>query len=177
LNDALPLGHRYDVPAIPAVPEDTTYIAAGPITIGVEYRRVTDAIIQNAIAEDSEQSASADAGSDDAVLDEGVAIHVHDSASQDEYVRFDWFLETPHYHYIVPRSHNIIIAYDSAAHGSYHDWMFRCLSTRLPEMLREAGAVELASRVDVKAMEAALPAIQKEIDQALASSGSQLANA
>ncbi len=68
--------------------------------------------------------------------DRGVSIHVYDTASMTERLRFDCFDENPHYHYIKPPGGGIVVAYDAAANGPMRAWvsaLFR--SGRLFSML------------------------------------------
>jgi hypothetical protein len=160
MTRANPLGHRYDNPAIPPVPENTKTFTVGPVEIGVEYRHLTDDILGAAYADDAEAAAVIEASKPEAGLDdEGISIHVCDAGTGDEYLRFDCFADDPHYHYILPGSHQIVIAFDEVAGGRFLDWAIERLRSRLPEMLREAGAVDLADRVDPAEIEAALPTI------------------
>jgi hypothetical protein len=153
---AIPVGLRFDVSPIAPVPEATTHIEAGPVTFGVEYRILTDEEVDAAIPAELRESA----GIDDArpaggLQDEGVSVHVFDSGSRDEFLRFDSFGDDPHYHYIFPGSHNIVVGFDVAALGDFHDWTFSRLRLRLPDMLREAGQPELADQVVLRAEDVA----------------------
>ena len=67
-----------------------------------------------------------------------------------EYLRFDMFDAEPHYHY-VHRSDDVVnnvIDFDTAAHGEMLPWVVQRLRTRLGDMLTEAGADDVASRLD-----------------------------
>jgi hypothetical protein len=49
--------------------------------------------------------------------------------------------------------------YDPYSCGDMFEWAVGCLRTRLPEMLRYAGADALAESVDDRALEAVIPDI------------------
>jgi len=156
---------RYDLMPIPPVESQTEYFDAGAVTIGVEYRLLTDAI---AAASDVASASGGDraAGSFD---DRGVALHVFgtdvggagaDSKGRVEYLRFDCFVEDPHYHYVSWRDRsNEMLHLDPVADGDPLSWALGCIRTRLPQMLARAGEVELASRVDQRQLEAVLPRV------------------
>ena len=94
-------GTVYTVPPIPPDPEHTTYIEAGNLRFGVEWRRLDDA----ELAANYEGEAMDEIQShltSDAVDDDGVSIHVLGSGDGHEYLRFDCFRDGPHYHYIEP---------------------------------------------------------------------------
>ena len=63
---------RYSVMPIPPVERQTTWIDAGSIRFGVEYRLLNDAIAAAAI-----ESASGDAPGVENIDDRGVSIHVY----------------------------------------------------------------------------------------------------
>lgn len=172
MSRAIRVGSRFDAMPIPLVEANTTYFKAGVVDIGVEYRFLTDDILEAAIPADVRAEKGIDASRPPEPLDEqGVSLHVCDAANHDEYLRFDAFQGDPHYHYIVPGSHNVVIGFDEVAGGDFLTWMYTRLSTRLPEMLREAGADELAAKVDPGALEAALPAVREKVDQARRANG------
>src|ERR1700722_1684532 len=100
---AIPVGYRFDVNPIAPIPENTIYIPAGPLAIGIEYRLLTDELIDETYASDTRSAAIiGDARPDDEIDDQGVSLHVCDAETMKEYVRFDVFADDPHYHYIVP---------------------------------------------------------------------------
>jgi hypothetical protein len=150
---------RYSVMPIPPVEEHTTWFDAGPIRIGVEYRLLTDAI---AAASELAAAGGDERGTIEGLDDRGVALHV--CAEQDgewrEFLRFDCFAEDPHYHYVSWRAHtNEMLHLDPCAEGDPLAWALERLRTRLPQMLTRAGAPEVAARLDVGALEYALPRV------------------
>jgi hypothetical protein len=156
------LGHRYDGVPLPPVPEATTYIDIGVLTIGIEYRFLTDEIVEAG----REKEPRLAVGHPDAPLQEqGVSLHVCDN-DRVEYIRFDNFEGDPHYHYIVPGAYNVSVPYDEVANGPFLDWALERLRVSMPDMLREAGAGELADRVDGAGMESAMPEVTLLVKEA-----------
>jgi hypothetical protein len=150
---------RYNVMPIPAVAEHEESFEAGVVRVGVEYRLLTDAIAATA---ELEGAAGETRGQTTELDDRGVALHVY--AEQDgeerEFLRFDCFLEDPHYHYVSWRDKaNEMIHLDPVADGDPLSWALERIRTRLPQMLARAGAGDIAARVDLQAMEEALPRI------------------
>ena len=118
-----------------ADPAKTTYIHAGPLTFGIEYRRLQ--------------------------TDQGICIHVFGdlNGNQEEFLRFDCFERAPHYHYAWSTDDQYV-ALDTTAEGDPLQWTLERLGTRLPAMLIRAGAGELARTLDQRDINAALPTIQ-----------------
>jgi hypothetical protein len=95
--------------------------------------------------------------------DEGVSIHVWGSEDGHEYLRFDMFDAEPHYHY-VHRSDEVVnnvIDFDTAALGDMLPWVVERLRTRLPDMLTEAGAEDLARQVDLDVVGGVIDEIER----------------
>jgi len=156
------------------IPEATTYIPARALSIGVEYRLLTDDIIDAAFSRDLREASGIEADRPQAGLDDrGVSIHVCDAETGHEFVRFDNFGDDPHYHYIVPGSHNVVVPFDYVAHGDFLPWAFGRLRTQLPDMLREAGAADLADRVVQSGglSEEELTQVSEEVSRALKAAG------
>jgi hypothetical protein len=99
--------------------------------------------------------------------DVGVSIHVLAADDGHEYLRFDVFDGDPHYHYIRPSGdHNQVIGYDAAANGDMLPWAIGCLTTRLADMLREAGGGEVAARLNPGGLDAAIDQVATMADAA-----------
>lgn len=150
------MGHFVASLPVPHEPADTRYLAAGPITIGVEYR-VFDPVAEAAKLTPAEiEAAGPDAlfGRDDP--DEGVCLHVFATDGLAEYLRFDCFDGEPHYHYIVPAEGNMLVHFDPVANGPMLDWAMTALRTRLGLMLGEVGAANLAAEADASGLAAVL---------------------
>jgi hypothetical protein len=145
------LGIRVDLTPIPADAKDTEYLPAGPITVGVEERRLNADVIAETRTPEQQAYIEENIGAATDFDDEGLSIHVFDSESMFEHLRFDLFANDPHYHYMY-RKHLLLIPFDEAAHGEMFEWTMRCLEDRLPAMLRYAEAPDLADVVDPAAM-------------------------
>jgi hypothetical protein len=155
MAEAMKLGFEPG-PAIPPVAEDTTYVPAGAVSIGVEYRVLTDEILANL-----EGIEVTDDPAFRGFNDEGTSLHVVDAASGAEHLRFDVFDDDPHYHYLDGRGGNRVVIYDVDGIGPMWEWALTCLRERLPAMLRQAGATELAEQVDAAEVARAIPEIEK----------------
>lgn len=123
------LGRLYERDPQPVVVEATTYYPAGAITFGVEGR---------ALFADGEEAPWAG----------GPTLHVFETESGLEHLRFDAFPGEEHYHYLTPGVQNHWVGFDSVADGEFITWIVDRVRTKLPELLVEAGTSELAARVD-----------------------------
>lgn len=154
---------RYDRMPIPPAEDHTTYIDAGVIRIGVEYRILTCDLVatmrptlQSAFGEDEGKLVELD--------DFGVSLHVFAGprGQQKEYLRFDCFNEDPHYHYVDwNKNSNEMLHIDSIADGDSLAWALERISTRLPQMLERAGADDIAQLIDMNRVNEAMPQITK----------------
>ena len=177
MGRAHPVGTRRDTIPISPIVEQTRYFPAGAVTIGVEYRLLTDDIVNahfsyDAKAEEIVAEARRAVGNDNTALeDRGVALHVFDTETGLEYLRFDAFSEDPHYHYISPGEYHFVIGFDEPAHGDCLEWCLRTISSRTAAMLAEVGATALAARVDNAAIAAVLPAVREAALQAVDGGG------
>jgi hypothetical protein len=157
-------GHvtKYDRMPIPPVEAQTEWFEAGPVAIGVEYRRLTDAIAAGAVLAGAEGDAGSAAAAATGLDDRGVSLHVCgiEGGARREHLRFDCFQEDPHYHYVShePRF-NHMLHLDPVADGDPVAWALERIRTRLPQMLARAGAGALAARVDAAALDAILPRV------------------
>ena len=157
---------RYSVMPIPPVEAHTVWFDAGAVRIGVEYRLLTDAI---AAASQLEAAQGETRGETRGLDDRGVALHV--CGEQDgvwrELLRFDCFVEDPHYHYVSWRDRaNEMLHLDPSADGDPLAWALERIRTRLPQMLVRAGAVDVAGRVESSRLEALLPQLTQAAFQA-----------
>lgn len=166
-GNLLPVGVRRHTVPVPPVEEHTLFIEAGPVLFGVEYRILNDDILDAHLAKDQAAFAAHWAVRADRVVphgqvsDEGVSVHVFDSADRREYLRFDDFDDLRHYHYVLATGGHIAVAFDTEADPDFAGWILERLKTRLPHMLRRSGADELAARVDAAAVEAVLPDVER----------------
>jgi hypothetical protein len=154
---------RYDRMPIPPVDSQTTWIDAGAVKIGVEYRLLTDAIAaaNEVIAAAGATLEAASVSSPVPLDDRGVSLHVFSAgAAPQEFLRFDCFDEDPHYHYISWSAMcNEMLHLDPIADGDPLAWALERIRTRLPQMLARAGAADVAARVDPAELERALPRV------------------
>lgn len=137
---------------IPPVEENMERFGAGTVTIGVESRVLTEALVAAA-----GKKAAAEVGTLD---DSGVSIHVFVKAADGdlERLRFDCFQNEPHYHYISwRRTYNDHVFVDPTVHTDFLAWALDMIRTRLAKMLEKADVENAAQIVDQKRLEEALP--------------------
>src|SRR5262249_25247528 len=114
-----------------------------------------------------EQQAEIAANKPANLSDGGVSVHVCATEGRTEYLRFDCFRIEPHYHYIsTSGTSQEIIKFDTVANGDMLDWAIGGIGPRLPDMLRRAGATQLADGVDPAAIEKALPELRAACERA-----------
>ncbi len=164
---------RYSVMPIPPIEAHTTWFDAGGLRLGVEYRLLDDAIVAAAQLE----AASGDERGQTTELDDrGVAIHV--CAEQDgeerELLRFDCFLEDPHYHYISWRDRsNEMLHMDPVAMGDPVAFALESIERRIVALLERAGAADVAARIDVAAVTGVLPEVRATAERLRAGAAEQ----
>ena len=149
------IGKVYGIPPQPPVPQDTRYIRAGNITLGIEYRSLDPASLVATYEHDEVQLAELlERSPEGGFTDEGLSFHVCGTDDGHEYVRFDVFDGEPHYHYNHPGPEvvNNVIDFDRAANGDMLAWALDCLRHRLPAMLTEAGGGALVAGLDHEAI-------------------------
>lgn len=154
---------RYDKMPIPPIEAHTEYFDAGVIRIGVEYRVLNDLAVA-AIRATLEGAQGAETGRLENLDDSGVSLHVFggDGEQVREHLRFDCFIEEPHYHYVGwARKTNEVLQIDPVADGDPLAWALERIRTRLPQMLVRAGAEDIARRVDPQSIEAILPRVME----------------
>ena len=123
------LGKLYQGDPLPVVTEATTYYPAGAVTFGVEGRALFE-------------------HGSDAPWAGGPTLHVFETASGLEHLRFDAFPGEEHYHYLTPGVQNHWVGFDSVADGPFVDGIVSLVKGKLPELLRFAGATALAEEID-----------------------------
>ncbi len=161
---------NYSVLPIPAFPEFTRTFDAGPVTFGVEYRLLDENAIREAYGDDAREQFGnvTPPGLPTRIEEDGVSVHVFGSEDRREYLRFDCFGDFPHYHYIVAREgHQSVMEFDPIADGPIVPWMLKCLRARLPMMLERAGAADLAEKVEPRALDRVLEAVEQEVAAAI----------
>jgi hypothetical protein len=130
-------GQHHKFKLIPIMDHNAQFFRAGPITLGIEGRVL---------------------GTPEGRVGEiGASIHVFNADRSEEWLRFDCFDRGPHYHYILAhQGHNIVWGYDVAANGPMLPWALNAIRTRLPAMLRKAGAEALAADVETQGVDEAV---------------------
>jgi len=149
---------EYSTLPVPAFLEHTVMVAAGAVSFGVEYRHLDEATILAFYGPDARAKFGGvrPAGIGAVVEEDGLSLHVFETASGHERLRFDCFDDAPHYHLLSPaQSRNVVVEHDPSA-GPLLDWALRLLATSLGPMLGEAGADDLARRLDAPVVEAAV---------------------
>jgi hypothetical protein len=132
---------RIFVKPIPPVDKNTSWISAGPVIFGIEYRHLDPADLG-----DYREVQNVELPTEP---DEGISLHVLSTADSNEVLRFDCFTDKPHYHYIC-WSDPVVIErwdFDQSANGDMLEWVFHVIRTRLPELTEAAGDAALAERV------------------------------
>lgn len=128
-------GQYHDFMLIPLMEHHTRWFDAGPVSIGVESRALGD----------------------ERQIVRGPSIHVCNAVRDEEYIRFDVFGAVLHYHYIHnAAAANTLWGYDPAVNGPMIPWACEALRTRLPAMLRAAGAEPLAREVEESGWDASV---------------------
>jgi hypothetical protein len=168
-------GTTYNVAPIPPDDAHTTYVDAGALRIGVEYRLLDDAELE-ANYQGDEMKEIRDALDDAIVQDNGASIHVLGREDGHEYLRFDLFEQGPHYHYIdLGGKEQTIIDFDRVALGEMLPWALAQLRDRIIPMLERAGGGKLAR--EVEANTEPLKASLTEVERLVKVAQAELANA
>ena len=145
------LGHVYDVQPMAPDADHTTYLDAGLLRLGVEYRRLDPEALQAYFSGDDLREVE-EHSPEGGFKDEGVSIHVESVGDDHEYLRFDVFDDDPHYHYVdKQQGTNTVIGFDRAANGEMMPWVLRQLGDRLGPMLSAAGAGHVAAALEADA--------------------------
>ena len=162
----------------PAIPERTTYVSLGAVTVGIEPIVMTDASVSAFRETRGIDLPTARKLMDDydvnggTVRESGVSIHVYgdEDGEPAEYLRFDCFAQVPHYHYVyaAPEKRPVRVHLDTTANGEPVPWALERLRTRLAQMLENAGASHLAGQVGQTEIEAAMPSITAAAQDVLA---------
>ncbi len=165
-------GTVYSVPPIPPDPENTTYVEAGGLRVGVEFRLLDEREL--AANYEGKQMEEVQANIKGEIDDTGVSLHVERVQDGREYLRFDCFEKGPHYHYIDPSGERqTIVDFDPAALGEMLPWVMHQLRHRLDSMLDFAGGSALLPEIDRGAFEAALPRVEQIAREAQAALAGQ----
>ncbi|HVM63361.1 MAG TPA: hypothetical protein VMU14_00775 [Acidimicrobiales bacterium] len=153
---------EYSTLPVPAFLEHTVVLHAGPVDFGVEYRLLDEATILAVYGPNSRAAFGGvrPAGIGEVVHEDGVSLHVFDAATGEERLRFDCFDDAPHFHLLAPgEARNVVVEHDPAD-GPLLDWALERLASSLPTLLDEAGARDLASRLDPATVGAAVVTVR-----------------
>jgi len=115
-------------------------VDAGAVQLVVESRQLT-----NEILDDTYHGA---VKSEIRFDDFGASLHVCGTADGLEHLRFDCFVNEPHYHYIEQAAGaNVVVRIDELAVGDPIEFSLACVELHLPDMLRNCGVADLADDV------------------------------
>jgi hypothetical protein len=155
---------------VPHEVENTTLFPAGAVTLGLEYR-VFDAAAEAAklTAEEIAATGKDSLFNQGGGVDRGVCVHVFGTDDQAEYLRFDCFLDEPHYHYIVPGDGNMLIHFDQTSNGPMLEWALDAIGKRLGQMLALVGATTIVANLDDEEVRAALRALAPQAREQMSS--------
>jgi hypothetical protein len=153
---------EYSALPVPAFLEHTVIVHAGAVDFGVEYRLLDEATILAVYGPDSRAQFGGvrPAGMAEVVQEDGISLHVFDAATGEERLRFDCFDDAPHFHLLAPgESRNVVVEHDPST-GPLLDWALGRLASSLPALLDEAGARDLAVRLDPTRVAGALETVR-----------------
>lgn len=141
-------GQHHKFMLLPVMHHNAAWFEAGPVTFAVEARVLGD--------------------SKGVVGERGASLHIFSADKAEEYVRFDNFQNGPHYHYILnDLQHNVVWGYDPDANGPMLAWALAAIRDRLPTLLRRAGAVATAERVEKEGFDTSvLPKLEAAMQDA-----------
>jgi hypothetical protein len=138
------LGMRFKgATMIPLNPDNSVSLECGPLRFVVEPRILDDTVLATDAEDDQD-------GAERAPIfnDYGPSLHVFGISDGLEYLRFDCFVNKPHYHYgRYSQGELLTVRIDQYAEGDPVDWTIGRLRSRLSEMLDHAGAQPLAEYV------------------------------
>ena len=159
-------GKVHPVPPEPHDPAQTTMVAAGTVTIGVEYREIDVASLSKSFQKLGLKDEFLETIDDPNLADRGVSLHVFGPDGH-EYLRFDCFEDGPHYHYnhktADGSAYNHQVLFDPVSNGDELTWALNCLRTRLPEMLAEAHGEDVAAALDYEALRIGIDQVERLI--------------
>lgn len=158
------VGTTYNIPPAPPDPASTDWLDLGALRIGVEYRKVDPEALAEIYGDTEHMAELEEASPAGGFTDEGVSLHIVDPDDGFEYVRFDMFVDEPHYHYVDKVADtNTIVHFDTVAHGPMIPWTLAQIRSRLPEMLRHAGATAFAETITADAGSTAAARVEEKL--------------
>jgi hypothetical protein len=159
-------GEQFSRPPVPHVPTNTLFFDAGPLSIGVEYRLLSEEILTEVYGAEraaeimAERFGNPELQSETESFNSGVSIHVFDAGTGVEHLRFDDLDTKKHYHYLRSDGQHVVVWFDDVANGDLVVWALASLRDRAGSMLELAGASDLAARVDREALARVLPEVE-----------------
>ena len=96
-------------------------------------------------------------------LGDGVSVDILTNGPGEEVslLRFDWFPETPHYHYNPRKENTREVQLDPALVGDSMEWFLDRMPDRLSSMIESAGHAEVASAMDRDALARVMPEVKR----------------
>ena len=155
---------EYHVLPVPAFPQHTVRIPAGSVTFGVEYRHLDEDMILEFYGPDSRAAFGnvRPAGMAATVEEDGLSLHVFDTETGHEALRFDCFDDAPHFHLLhPPTSRNRVYNHDADEHGPLADWALAQMRADLRTMVAESGATAAAAALDDAQVAASLDLVEQ----------------
>jgi hypothetical protein len=148
---------RYEAVPIPPVKENMELFEAGAISIGVEFRVLTDALIEALGLKDA-AAANNIADLDDA----GVSLHVFADTPEGNFerLRFDCFGNDPHYHYMsIANRTQDAVRLDPHVIGDPLAWALSVMQSRMVSMLARADVADPGALVDHARLDRIMPLV------------------
>lgn len=155
---------EYGAMPVPAFPQHTVRIPAGSVTFGVEYRHLDEDLILDFYGPESRAAFGnvRPAGMAAVVEEDGLSIHVFDTGTGHEALRFDCFDDAPHFHLLHPPTpRNRVYNHDAEELGPLVDWALAQMRADLRAMVAESGAGEAAAALDDTQVAAALDLVEQ----------------
>lgn len=153
----------YGTLPVPAFAEHTVRIPAGAVTFGVEYRHLDEEMILAFYGPESRAKFGdrRPAGMAAVVEEDGLSVHVFETATGHEVLRFDCFDDAPHFHLLdVPRSANRVFNHDPAQ-GRLLDWALARMRDDLASLVAAAGSAHAAEALDDEVVAPALDLVDQ----------------
>jgi hypothetical protein len=133
---------------IPINHDHSIVVDAGPVKFLVEPRILDDNAVGMVGAGPSQSAIQSQSPDGPLFDDNGPTVHVMGGEDGLEHLRFDCFVNKPHYHYVRYRENQLVtVRLDQYAEGDPVDWTMDHLRRRLADMLDYAGASDLSQGV------------------------------
>jgi hypothetical protein len=155
---------RYNGMPISPLKQNMELFEAGALSIGVEFRVLTDKVIESLGLKEIAAS-----NGYPTLDDNGVSLHVFLNAVDGNYerLRFDCFKNDPHYHYLsVKNKTQDVIHIDATVAGDPVTWAMNLIWTRLIPMLQRADVDDAGKLVEVLQVEKIMPLVAAAVSRA-----------